>query len=447
MRRSVPGAPPLSSLASFTPFRHAPFARFWFARLFSMLGMQVHATAMGWQVYDLARAEGRPIGESAFLLGLIGLTQFAPLLLLSLIGGQAADRFNRKLIVLASYLGKAALAAALIGAASLSSSAAISTIFVVATFSGAINAFLPAASTSLTPLLVPREDLPRAIAAISLAFQFGAIAGPSLGGLLYGLGPQTAYGAAATLILLGAAMLLLVETPKHVPVAGARTLAMIREGLIYVRENKIVLGAISLDLAVVLLAGATALMPVFARDILEVGPEGVGILRSSVAVGAAIVAVRLAIRPIDRHVGPWMFGAVGVFGVATILFGLSNWLWLSAFALALTGAADMISVYVRQSLVQLATPDSMRGRVSAVSFIFISASNELGEFESGLVARLIGPVAAVAVGGAGAIGIAALWARLFPQLWQADRFADATPLAVPAPIPAGSGAGGGNPVQ
>lgn len=382
---------------------------------------------MGWQVYDIARARGDSIEEGAFLLGLIGLAQFLPLLILSLIGGQAADRFDRRMIILAGIALKVAIAGGLVVASGFDGHTMIAAIFAVAMLTGMLNAFLPAASSAMVSNLVPRDVLPQAIALMSLSFQGGSILGPALGGVLYHFGPSIPYSTALGLFICGWLLAFLTKAPPQEKVDSGRTFEMIKQGLIYVRDNKIVLGALSLDLAVVLLAGATALLPVFARDILHAGPTALGILRSASAVGAGIVSVLLAIRPIERHVGRWMFGAVIVFGLATLGFGLSTTLWLSVACLAIAGAADMISVYVRSSLVQLATPDAMRGRVSAISYVFISASNEMGEFQSGVAARLLGPVAAVVLGGIGAIGIAWAWMGLFKPLAAADRFEDAAP--------------------
>lgn len=415
----------LSAPSPLAAFRYRPFALFWVARSAATFATQIQSTALGWQVYDAARAAGQSIEDAAFLLGLIGLAQFLPLLALSLIGGNMADRHDRRRIVLACVAAEAVIALVLALTPGLAYSAQITAIFAAAATIGAINAFLPAASSSLVPSLVPAAVLPQAIAVNSLSWQTGSIAGPALGGLLYGLGAPVAYGAAAALLGLSAALVTLIEAP-HVRREGqARTVAMIMEGLRYVRANPMVLGAISLDLAVVFLAGATALLPVYARDILHAGPEALGLLRAAPAIGAALVAGLLAVRPITRNVGPWMFGSVIVFGLATIGFGLSTVVWLSVVMLAITGAADAISVYVRVSLIQLATPDAMRGRVSAVSNVFISASNELGEFESGVAAWAVGPVAAVVLGGSGALGVSLLWMRLFPPLARADRFPDA----------------------
>jgi hypothetical protein len=248
-----------------------------------------------------------------------------------------------------------------------------------------------------------------------------------VGGLIYAFGPIVPYSATFILLLIAGALMLTLKAPKQHEVEGARTLRMIAEGLRFVWANKIVLGAISLDLVVVLLAGAVALLPVFARDILHAGPSELGVLRSAMGVGAATVALWLAVKPLRTRVGFWMFGATIAFGLATIAFGLSQWLWLTAFALAVAGGVDMISVYVRQTLIQLNTPDAMRGRVAAVSFVFISASNELGDFEAGLMARIFGPVLAVALGGAAAVVASLGWMRLFPELAKADGFEPAAP--------------------
>jgi MFS family permease len=410
---------------SLAPFQHKSFLSYWCARVFWTLGTQVQVTAMGWQVYDIARARGDSIEEGAFLLGLVGLSQFLPLLMLALFGGQVADRFERRIIVLLGMIVKLMLAGGLVLASGLDSGVMIAAVFGVAIFTGMLGAFIPAASSAMVSNLVPRAQLPQAIALMSLSFQGGSILGPAVGGLLLAFGARVPYEFAAVLFVLAIVLIVITKSPPQEKVESGRTLEMIREGLIYVRDNKIVLGALSLDLAVVLLAGATALLPVFARDVLHAGPEALGALRSATAIGAGIMSVILALVPIRRHVGTWMFGSVFVFGVATLGFGLSTSLWLSVACLAIAGAADMISVYVRSSLVQLATPDVMRGRVSAISFVFISASNELGEFQSGIAARLLGPVMAVVVGGIGAVLIAGAWMKLFEPLAKADRFEDA----------------------
>lgn len=377
---------------------------------------------MFWQVYDSARGHGQSIQEAAFVLGLVGLAQFLPLLVLSLFGGQAADRYNRRLILFACIAFKSLLALSLALTSQLEPSVVIPVIFGVAIAAGATNAFLPPAASALLPMLLPREELPQGIAWSSLAFQSAIIVGPAIGGVLYGFGAAVPYVSAFALLLVSATLMFTLKAPQQEPVKDARTIGMIVEGLRYVWSNKIVLGAISLDLIVVLLAGAVALLPVFARDILHAGPSELGILRSAMGVGAASVALWLAVSPLRRRVGLWMFGSTIAFGLATIVFAQSTSLWLTAAALAIAGGVDMISVYVRSSLIQLATPDAMRGRVAAVSFVFISASNELGDFEAGLMARIFGPVMAVTIGGVGAVAASTWWMRLFPALAKADGF-------------------------
>lgn len=386
------------------------------------MAIQIQATAMGWQVYDSARAHGQSIAEGAFMLGLVGLAQFLPLLVLSLFGGQAADRYNRRLIMAACIGAKALIVLWLSLVAGMGPDIVIPAIFAAAISAGMINAFLPPAASALLPMLLPREELPQGIAWSSLSFQSAMIVGPVVGGMLYDVGAAVPYLSAFALLLVAGVLMFTLKPPAQEPVKDARTLSMIAEGLRYVWSNKIVLGAISLDLVVVLLAGAVALLPVFARDILHVGPSEMGILRSAMGVGAASVALWLAVSPLRRRVGLWMFGSTIVFGLATIVFGLSQSLWITAAALAIANGADQISVYVRSSLIQLATPDAMRGRVAAVSFVFISASNEFGDFEAGVMARIFGPVLAVTGGGVAAVLASAWWMRLFPQLAKADGF-------------------------
>lgn len=431
-------------LPDFSVFQHRDFALFWTARALLTLGWQIVATAMGWQVYDLARAQGADVPEAALLLGAIGLAQFIPLLVLSLFGGQAADRYDRRWILLICICVKAACAASLVVVAGFPAAIAIPAIFAIAVVQGAVNGFQPAAASALMPNLVPRDVLPKAIAISSLAFSVSSIIGPALGGGLiavgagYGRGAETAYGAALFLFFGSAALIAWIRARRAAPAApDATAIALIREGLGYVWSNKIVFGAISLDLVVVFLAGAQALMPVFARDVLMIGPEGLGWLRAAPAIGAASVGLWLAATPLQANVGRWMFGATILFGFATIAFGLSQSFAVTMAALIVAGGADMISVYVRQSLIQLATPDAMRGRVSAVSFVFISASNELGDFEAGVMARLLGPTIAVIVGGTAAIGASLAWMRLFPSLAAADTLdpeAIARAAGRPAPL-------------
>jgi MFS family permease len=405
--------------------RHPDYTRFWGGMFVVQIGGQIQAVTIGWQVYTIGR-ETMSMAESAFLVGMIGLAQFVPLFALTLYAGHLADRISRGRIVLVALFSE------LIGVIGLTALAlqerpALWMIFTIAGLFGAARAFLSPAATSVVPMLVPRAEMPRAISLKSLSWQSAVIVGPWLGGMLCSVSTSLAYGTTAVLYATGMAVILGLKantTPVHQP---GKVLAQIADGIAYVWGNKIILGAMSLDLFAVLLGGATALLPAFAKDVLHVGPEGFGILRSGPAIGAVIVALMLARWPLKRQAGARMFLAVTAFGLATVVFGLSRSMWLSVLALAAMGAADMISVYVRQTLVQIVTPDHMRGRVSSVSGLFISGSNELGEFESGVVSRLIGPVAAVVSGGIGTIGVTALWAWLFPALRKADRLDGASP--------------------
>ena len=400
-------------------FRHPDFGLFWLGMLLVNIAVQIEAVTIGWQIYSLGR-ETRSIGESAFLVGMVGLVQFVPMFLLTLWAGSLADRHSRRTIVLIS-LGVEALSVLGLVAIALEPEPQIWHIFVIAAFFGAARAFLSPAASALVPMLVPVADMPQAISLKSLSWQAAVIIGPWIGGLLVALSTATAYATAAGMFGAGIVIILLMRantTPQRQP--GSQ-IQQIREGLVYVWNHKIIFGAISLDLFAVLLGGATALLPAFAADILKVGPEGFGLLRSGPAVGAVIMALILARWPLKRRAGIRMFWAVGAFGAATIVFGLSQSMWLSVTALAVLGAADMISVYVRQTLVQIVTPDHMRGRVSSVSGLFISGSNELGEFESGLVSRWIGPVGAAVFGGVGTIIVTGTWAWMFPDLRKADR--------------------------
>lgn len=413
---------------SLSVFRHRPYLHYWIARVLIAGARQMATVAIAWQVYDTARL---PVAEgglgydepaAAFLIGMVGLAQFVPVFFLSLIGGQAADRLDRKAILIVCQTIRLAGLAALFASDFMPAAPALQTLFAVSVLFGAVNAFTPAASGALFPTLVPRAELPNAIAWNSLGYQIAAISGPAIGGLLLFYGEATVYGTSIAMLIACLIALITMVTPEHVKQAGARGWSMVMDGLRYVGQNKIVLGAISLDLVVVFFAGSVALLPVFARDILNVGEQGYGILRAAPAVGAAAVALVLATRPLTANVGRWMFGAVALFGVAILVFGLSKIFWLSLIALVIHGGADMISVFVRQSLIQLATPDAMKGRVSSVSFIFISASNELGEFQSGVAARVLGPIGAVMLGGTVAIVASGLWMKLFPQLARADAF-------------------------
>ncbi|MBV8593362.1 MAG: MFS transporter [Caulobacteraceae bacterium] len=392
---------------------------FWASRWMGSLGSQIQSVTMGWQVYEVSRRT-ETVAASAFNVSLIGLVTFAPLLLLAMPAGETADRRDRRAVLLACYAAEA-LAVTILIVASVSGAASVPLLLAVAVLFGVARAFFSPAGTALGPMLVSRALLPRAIVFNSLAWQSASVAGPAVAGLLIALSPRIAYGTTLALYIVAAVALSLIRgrtTPEAQP--GSR-LELVREGLAYVWRNKVVFGAISLDLAAVLLGGATALLPAFARDVLRVGPQGFGILRAGPALGATVVGLYLTVHPIRRRAGLTMFAGVAVFGAATVVFGLSRSLWLSVGALAVLGGADMLSVFVRQTLVQLMTPDALRGRVAAVSTLFIGGSNELGEFESGLAARLLGVVGATVFGGAGAIAATLAWAAMFPALRKADR--------------------------
>jgi MFS family permease len=411
--------PPVST----NPFRVRAFSFFWSARLLVALAAQAQSVAVGWQVYEIARRGGTDIKQSALYLGLIGLAEFLPIFILTLPAGEIADRRDRKTIMALALVAAAACSALFLALTlGLQGRPPLWALFAIAAVFGASRAFLTPSSQSIGPMLVPRESLPRAIALNSLAFQAGAIVGPGFGGLLVGVSPAFAYGVSLVLFLGGAAALQFIkaDTHPHSRQVGSRWVLM-REGLVWVWRTKIVFGAISLDLVAVLLGGATALLPVYARDILHVGPEGFGLMRGAPAVGAAAMAILLSRWQVKRNAGLWMMWGVAVFGAATVVFALSTWFWLTLPALAILGASDMISVYVRSTLIQIVTPDSMRGRVSAVSMLFVGASNELGEFESGLAARIMGAVGSAVFGGVGSIVTVGLWSWWFPDLRKADR--------------------------
>ena len=392
---------------------------FWGTRWTGSFAAQIQSVAMGWQMYALAR-QTRSVEESAFLVGMIGLAAFVPVFLLTLPAGEAADRYDRKKVLLLCLTGEI-LSVMTLAIASVRGVATPGLLLTVAVFFGAARAFFAPANTALGPMLVPRRLLPRAIAWNSLAWQTASIAGPAAAGLLVARSAETAYFTTFGLYGLSAILVFSIRGNAKPETNPGSRWQLVKEGLAYVWRQKIVFGAISLDLFAVLLGGATALLPVFARDVLHVGPEGFGLLRAGPAMGATLVAFYLAANPIRRHAGAIMFLGVAAFGLATVVFGLSKSLWLSVAALAALGGADMLSVYVRQTLVQLVTPDHMRGRVASVSSVFVGASNELGEFESGIVARLLGPVGAAVFGGVGAIIVTGLWAKLFPDLRRADR--------------------------
>ena len=418
------------------PLRIPDFRAFWLARLTTTIGQMAMVIVIGWQVYDIAR-ETMGIRAAAFQLGLIGLAQFVPLFVLTPISGWTADRVDRR------YVARAVVALELLCAlvlfwATWGGFISLPILFGVAALLGVARAFAGPALSALAPNLVPRNILPNAIALSSAAWQSGAIIGPALGGILYDITPHLSYGVSAALFAFSTVCLFLIGRVRRTALQSGSPWRQMVDGLTYVRRNRLVLGAVTLDLFAVLLGGVTAMLPVYARDILQVGAEGLGPLRAAPAAGATLTAIFFSIRPLKTNVGVKMLAAVIVFGAATAVFGISTSFALSLAMLTLLGAADMFSVYIRQSLIQLHTPDQMRGRVGAVSTLAISASNELGEARSGFTAALVGPIAATVAGGVAAIGVTLLWAGLFPQLRRARTFE----LPEPAPDAAGVVASG-----
>jgi MFS family permease len=394
--------------------RHINYRNYFIARLATNFGNQIQVVALGWQVYALT--------QSAYDLGLVGLFQFLPAVLLVLPAGHVADRIDRRRV---SQLGVTFKLAAVLLLAWLSYQGTLSrlAIVLVATMLGTARAFEMPANSALLPTLIPRPLLPRALAMSSSASQAAVVIGPAFGGLLYGIGSTVAYlVCAATFVVAIVGLSLIKVQPSSHQVRASPSAESVLAGVRYILTRKELLGAMSLDLFAVLFGGATALLPVFARDILHTGPIGVGLLRSAQAVGALTSALILMRYPLKRRIGPRMFLAVATFGAATIVFGSSRELWLSLACLFLLGLSDMVSVVVRASLVQLGTPDDMRGRVSAVNSLFIGTSNQLGEFESGITAGLFGAVTSVLAGGCATLLIAFLWTRFFPSLATRDQF-------------------------
>ena len=404
-----------------TIYRDRDFGVFLSARFLSTTAMMVQSVGVGWQVYDITR--------SPFALGLVGLCEFVPMFLLTLPAGDVSDRFDQRKILSISMIVEA-LCGALLIALTLLHMRNVWPFYGVLALFGAARGFSGPAGQSLLAFLVPQDRLPKAIAWSSSAFQVAVIGGPALGGFLYALGPTAAYTVCFIGFLAAGIGVFTLGGRRRGQNADTGTTAWDRvaEGITFVKKRPVVLGAISLDLFAVLLGGATALLPVYARDILHVGPVGLGILRSAPAAGAALVAITMGRAPMQRHTGIAMFVCVAIFGVSTIVFGISTSFYLSLAALFILGASDMVSVYIRSSLIQLATPDAMRGRVSAVNMLFIGASNELGEFESGITAAWFGTVPAVVIGGLGTLAVVAIWMWLFPPLRNVDRLAD---VAVP----------------
>lgn len=395
-------------------FAFLSFRLYWLARFFNGFATQIVSVAVGWQIYDETR--------DAFLLGLVGLAQFAPAIAFVLVTGTVADRYNRRR-VMGLCIGLEALCVAglagfwILHAADPTLRGAIWPVFVILTLFGVARAFLSPATQSLAANIVPRESFANAVAWNSSAMQASFTIGPAVGGLLYGLSSNVPYAVSFVMFAVAAVLTLMIPKPPQRTTSDPRSVETMLAGFRYIRANPVVLGAISLDMFAVLLGGATALLPVFARDVLDVGPWGLGFLRSAAGVGALVMVFWLVRNPIRDHAGKVMFACVGIYGLAIVVFGLSTTLWISLPALFVMGAADMVSVNVRSTLIQLATPDDLRGRVTAVNSVFIGASNEVGEFRAGTMAALIGAVPAVVVGGAGTLAITALWARLFPQLY------------------------------
>jgi MFS family permease len=393
-------------------FKHRPFFLFFWARVFSEFAYQMAAVAVGWQIYALT--------HSAFALGMVGLTQFLPSACLLFFAGHAADRYERKRVVQVCQLVQGA-AAAFLAWGSVGGWLSVTEIFGAIAVLGAASAFESPAGSALLPAVVPAGSLQRGAALSSGAYQAAAITAPALAGIAYAVTPAVPYSLMALLWMISAACYAAISPDRPAVPKEPPSLSDVFAGVGFVRRNPAILGTISLDLVAVLLGGATALLPIYARDILRTGPWGLGLLRAAPAVGALIMTGVLARHPLSRRVGMRMFQAVIVFGVATLAFSLSRWMGLSLAALALMGAADTVSVVIRTSLVQLSTPDAMRGRVGAVNYLFVHASNQLGEFESGITAALLGAVPAAALGGLGSIAVALLWMKLFPSLRNVER--------------------------
>lgn len=397
--------------------QHPAYGWFWCCRVASGMAFQIQAVAVGWQIYEITR--------STFMLGMAGLVQFVPIVLFTLVAGHVADRYDRR-IVYGSALGVQGLATGILALGTWGHWLGISGIFTIVGLIGAARSFQGPATQALLPTLVPEHLVPKAIAWATGAFQAASIIGPSIGGLLYAFGPAVPYATAAALALLGTGFIAVMRQARKARPRQPTTFASLFSGIYYIRAKPVILGSISLDLFAVLLGGATALLPAFARDILHVGAWGLGILRSAPAVGSIVMSIYLARHPPRRAVGTKMFMAVFAFGITTIVFGLSRSFSLSCVSLVLMGAADTISVVIRSSLVQLETPDEMRGRVGAVNSLFIGTSNQLGEFESGVTAALLGTVQATVLGGLGTLLVASLWMRFFPSLRAFDRFDEKT---------------------
>ncbi len=388
-------------------FTYVGFRFFWLTTLLVSFAVQIMSVSIAWQIYDVT--------GNAFLLGLVGLCLFLPALLLILVTGLTADRLNRRFIM-AICLGVELVCAMGFLVFVNAEAHEVWPIFGILIVLGTARAFWGPAAQSLAPNLVPPEALSNAITVNASSWQFAAIMGPAAGGLLYGLGPAVPFATAGVLLLAAAISVLLIPKPAQRESHQATSLETMLAGFRYIFSNKVVLGAISLDMFAVLMGGAVALLPVYTKDILHAGPQELGLLRAAPGIGAIVMALFLTRFPIRNHAGKILFLFVGLFGAFTVVFGLSSTVWISIPALALVGASDMVSVTIRETIMQLWTPEEVRGRVNAVNSVFIGASNELGEFRAGTVAHLIGPVPAVALGGLGAIAVAVIWSQVFPAL-------------------------------
>ena len=403
----------MSPSNGFSVLRNRNFSFYLAARVLGTLAVQMQSVAIGWQVYQMT--------GSLFHLGLIGLAQFAPFLVLILLAGHAADRFNRRTIILLC-LAVQWLCALMLLAFTYAGTREVWPVYAILVLFGSARAFMMPATQAVLRNMVPIESFGQAVAMSSSAFHVAVIAGPVLGGLLYLAGPITVYVVAAALLMLSVLLMSRTRAAPQIINTEPATWSTVLEGLRFVWSRPIMLGAISLDLFAVLFGGATALLPAYAHDVLQAGPTELGLLRTAPGVGAAVCSIVLAFYPIRRHVGLWMFGGVAVFGAATVALGLTSNFAIAMAALLLLGAGDMVSVYVRHLLVQFETPDEIRGRVSAVNAVFIGASNELGEFESGITAGWFGLVRAIVFGGAATLAVTAIWIVKFPVLSRMDRF-------------------------
>ncbi len=407
----------------FSVLRHRNFAFYLTARILGTVAVQMQSVAIGWQVYELT--------GSLFALGLIGLAQFGPFLVLILLAGHAADRYNRRNIITLCLCAQLLCSLLLLGF-TLSGAGAVWPIFAILVLFGSARAFMMPATQAVLINLVPPESFSKAVALSSSSFHIAVILGPTVGGLLYLAGPNVVYMSSSSLLVLSVLLMSRTRPAPQVINLAPASWHTVLEGMRFVWSRPVVLGAMSLDLFAVLFGGATALLPAYARDVLQVGPTGLGLLRTAPGIGAALCSVALAFYPITRRAGLWMFGGVAVFGASTVVLGMSTSFLIALLALFLMGAGDMVSVYIRHLLVQFETPDAIRGRVSAVNSVFIGASNELGEFESGITAGWFGLIPAILLGGGATLIVTVMWALGFPVLSRMDRFPHAEKERGPA---------------